>query len=444
MYKKSQYNYFLKEKDQVICYNGLFDTIFIVKKAEYSIIENLLNDLNAFKTNDLSLFENFLKLGFITNNNEEEIDIYRYLNKKQTLVDGFMWITINPTLNCNANCWYCSTDLNNVELKPSIMSKETIDNINIYVANIISKGQFKIHFDWFGGEPLLGYNKVMIPIIEEIKNNKLFENIVLSQHLTTNGSLLDEKKITYFSKNNLHSYQITIDGSEEKHNNIKAIKNINSFKQTIKAIHNIIRIDKKANVVLRYNYDKDSLRYLKEVVELLPDFDQSRISIDFQRIWQANKSKSNRQQILEAIPIIIEKGYEINLWAFKPLRFYACYADRFNHVAFNYDGKAFKCTARDYSDLINIGSINNDPLNVINNDKLMTRYFSKAGFENEFCLKCKHLPVCTGPCIQKMFEYRKNPKLFPCVLEASDININDFIRFRAKKHRMELLSENIT
>jgi uncharacterized small protein (DUF1192 family) len=54
------------------------------------------------------------------------------------------------------------------------------------------------------------------------------------------------------------------------------------------------------------------------------------------------------------------------------------------------------------------------------NENVMSSLFSKATFENEKCLACKHLPICLGQCIQKM-------KTNKCMMDYSEILYEQFI-----------------
>ena len=56
-----------------------------------------------------------------------------------------------------------------------------------------------------------------------------------------------------------------------------------------------------------------------------------------------------------------------------------------------------------------------------------------ATFENPFCTKCKMLPLCIGPCSQKLMEMGGFDNQI-CSMKSIDTNLNDYILqdFRAK------------
>ena len=128
MYKTSKYNYFIENGGSVIYSNGLSNQCFSVKKIEHERLQLLLNDLISFEINYNSVFLKFLDWGFIINDDIDEIDIIRYRNRKATIESRDYNLVINPTLECNFNCWYC------YENHPKgYMNKNTVELIKKHV-----------------------------------------------------------------------------------------------------------------------------------------------------------------------------------------------------------------------------------------------------------------------------------------------------------------------
>lgn len=59
--------------------------------------------------------------------------------------------------------------------------------------------------------------------------------------------------------------------------------------------------------------------------------------------------------------------------------------------------------------------------------------FDKFSFENERCEKCKLLPLCMGPCIQKKYEATINNITSPCTHKKIELEVNAFIQEKAKR-----------
>ena len=50
-------------------------------------------------------------------------------------------------------------------------------------------------------------------------------------------------------------------------------------------------------------------------------------------------------------------------------------------------------------------------------------------FRNSKCMKCKFLPLCWGPCCQKLLENPDGVEKY-CQLNNMEISVEDFIKYR--------------
>ena len=58
---------------------------------------------------------------------------------------------------------------------------------------------------------------------------------------------------------------------------------------------------------------------------------------------------------------------------------------------------------------------------------LISKRLSVATFEHDECLKCKMLPVCMGPCSQKILENNGNWTKGICSLGSMDTKLSDYL-----------------
>ena len=100
---------------------------------------------------------------FIVNSSVDEIkELQRLLNSTNNRGDYYI-LTINPTLSCNFRCWYCYENHSN---KP-LMSHNDILSITNLIERILRNPSINhLAINFFGGEPLLGFSKVIKPITE--------------------------------------------------------------------------------------------------------------------------------------------------------------------------------------------------------------------------------------------------------------------------------------
>jgi radical SAM protein with 4Fe4S-binding SPASM domain len=165
---------------------------------------------------------------------------------------------ILPTTACNARCWYCFEK----GIKPATMTEETAND----VVDFIEKhcGGKPVHIWWFGGEPTLAANR-----IDQISEGLRRKGIQYSSIISTNGYEMDEDMIDR-AKNlwNLRQATISLDGTEETYNRVKAFPNAqaNPYQRMMRNAEMLLKKD--IAVALRMNYDQHTY---KEFADLLQE-----------------------------------------------------------------------------------------------------------------------------------------------------------------------------
>jgi uncharacterized protein len=208
-----------------------------------------------------------------------------------------------------------------------------------------------------------------------------------------------------------------------------------SIKTVIDNVNNIAQIIPNVHIVLRINHDKQTLKHIRDIIKDISEESKTHIEVDFQRVWQVPFTEKDIDLLKDTKEFFLSNGLKSNFWAYRPQIFIRCYADRLHHYAINYDGRVFKCTARDYGNDKVIGNLL--PNGRIEwNDKLLSVFFSKSTFENERCMKCNMLPVCMGPCIQKNYDSLINNTPLPCVIENAEYTLSSYIIEQAKKRNL--------
>lgn len=287
----------------------------------------------------------------------------------------------------------------------------------------------QLHLDWFGGEPLMYFQEVIYPLSEYGLKLSVEQEIPFSNHATTNAYYINDKMIDRFNKIKLNSFQIPIDGDEKKHNSVKNIKGIGHYKQIMNSINHLCERVEGCRIILRINYDTQTLNNVLSIIDDINYENRDKIVVDFQRVWQVSlkiDNEGNNHLLLKVKKTFENAGFKTSYFAFAPKNFKCCYADSFYHRAINYDGKLFKCTARDYADDLSIGSLNDDG-SIKFNEEILFTMFADSTFKNEKCLNCIKLPLCYGPCIQKYYETKIGGSPFYCLHESSEISFNNYV-----------------
>ena len=434
MDKISYYNIEARYEDDILLYNTLTDSLVRFTDEEYDEVKTLLDNLVDFKGEYPTLYAELKKAGFIIDENFNELEYIKYQNKRRIYANSDYHITINPTLDCNLRCWYCSTEL--AEAKHSgVMSPELVNSVKAHLKHVIEvQKAASLHLDWFGGEPAMYFEEVIEPISAYANELTSKNNVKFTQHITTNATLLNEERIRRMKELNFTSFQIPIDGNEKRHNEIKKSSDLKStYKLVVDNVNLIADIIPKVYIILRINYDKQTLKHIDDILKDISEESKKYIYVDFQKVWQI--SSIDNGLLIEAKEKFRLNGLNSEFWAYNPRKFYRCYSDKYHHYAINYDGKLFKCTAQNYGDDKVVGNLLPDG-KVAWNDELLSAMFAQATFENERCLKCNKLPVCMGPCIAKNYAARKNNTPIPCLYENVQYSIEDHIIEEAKKRKL--------
>lgn len=193
--KLSIYNSFIAiDKKNALLYNAKVDKFIILTQPA---IKSYFKGANYICENNPELFSQLQEITAIIDDDTDEVLNLRKSIKDVVENDDLFELHINPTLDCNFNCWYCYEK----HLKGSQMNTETIEATKIFIKNTLVKKNLKnFHLSFFGGEPLLYYNRVALPIINYCQDECEKKRICLSIHFTSNGYLVNKHIINLLAE----------------------------------------------------------------------------------------------------------------------------------------------------------------------------------------------------------------------------------------------------
>jgi uncharacterized protein len=403
--KYSQFN-------SIIPFEGKY-ALFNAFTQRAMFLEDTLKDiLNAAKTEGIdglqeihpTFYDYLTNQSFIVPSEVNEVDKVKALVKQTDENETSFLLTVNPSMNCNFKCWYCYE----THVKDSRLSPVMIDKINRFITNTADKPEMKyFSLSFFGGEPLLYFKKDVTPIIDAFSTTCREKKIDFSVSFTTNGYLVNQEFIDYFTERDLTcSLQITLDGYKEKHDEVRYVNaNKGSYEQIIKNIR--LLVSNKFFVRLRVNYTEKNLGDAYKIAEEFSDLDKEILKlymmIDYHRVWQDDKVDDTSTALDQNVEIIRENGINVSTkYAPNAVRD-SCYADKRNSAVINYNGDLFKCTARDFTTVKRAGYLSDAGELIWENDYLNTRMSAK--FNNKPCLTCRLMPICNGGCSQHAMEH---------------------------------------
>ncbi|EKT3958586.1 radical SAM protein [Flavobacterium psychrophilum] len=403
--KYSQFNNFFNYEDKKIGYNAFSNEFTLLDPELFELLDAAIRESNFEELNKLhpDFFTHLVEKGFLVDTEIDEIQNVKDLVRKIDSENEVSYkLIINPTMNCNFKCWYCYE----THIKASKMSENTIISITKFVDNLLIEKENLEYFNlsWFGGEPLLYFDKTVLPLLQNIYPKMIDRKINFTSEFTTNGLLINQKMLNLCKEFGVNDFQITLDGHRERHNQVRYIsKEKGSYDEIVSNI--ILCLKNKLSVRVRLNVSEETIETLPKIID---DFinitktEKKYLSFSFHEVWQEKKDIHSDIQFI--VDLFREREFNtlykgVNQDTVRS----SCYADKRNHATLNYNGDVFKCTARDFESKSKEGYLNEEGI-IEWNEKFEDRMDSK--FKNPPCLKCSILPICNGGCSQQAIEHK--------------------------------------
>jgi uncharacterized protein len=412
--KFSKYNTFQPIDDKVLGFNTYSRQFMVLEPLLHELVEAAVHSSpEELAEVHPDFYDVLVNNGFIIGSEVDELELVEQKLRKVIDDKQSYRLIINPTMNCNFKCWYCYE----THIKDSKMDDMNIIRVNKFVENVLDAGISYLQITFFGGEPLLYYKRVVVPILEHAEMAARAKGIPFGVDFTTNGYLIEPEMITSFRKFNANNFQITLDGHKQLHDNIRYVsKTKGSYDKILENI--ILLADHHFDVNVRINYTKENIGSVDNILDDLSQLSldaKSHITISLHKVWQENELdfETDLYQLIENMKIRIHQLGLKNIPAGSiDAISHGCYADKRNHATVNYNGDVFKCTARDFETKSRTGVLNDQ--GTIEWDPVYKKRFD-IRLKNKPCLDCSILPICGGGCSQLAIEN-----------EGKDYCVNDF------------------
>ena len=366
-------------------------------------LANIFNEGKAtpekIKAQHAELYDHLLQKGIFVCDDADETEAYIRKREEYERSSGEYTITINPTLACNMSCWYCYESHKNMPA----MSADVKQSVLLLIDKLLADNKLKkLNLSFFGGEPLLYFDKVVVDIINHAKMQCKAFDAKLSIHFTTNAYLLTDNVLKQLEGLDV-SFQITIDGGKQVHDSVRKTKGGEpTYARIVEHIHQTLSHGFPVGV--RFNYTTKSIPSFIDVVKDFSHLQQEQkqlVNFTFQRVWQDNEGDADQvgQQVEHIERAFEQAGLFVN--NAKSYIVPYCYADGVNTAVVNYNGDLFKCTARDFAPKSKEGTLAADGT-LRWNERLRKRMSIRHG--SDTCLQCRIYPICHGGCSQMKLE----------------------------------------
>lgn len=397
--KQSKYNCILQDNTGMVIYNAATDQLVALTPQ----LANIFNESKAapekIKAQHAELYDHLLQKGIFVCDDADETEAYIRKREEYERSSGEYTITINPTLACNMSCWYCYESHKNMPA----MSADVKQSVLLLIDKLLADNKLKkLNLSFFGGEPLLYFDKVVVDIINHAKMQCKAFDAKLSIHFTTNAYLLTDNVLKHLEGLDV-SFQITLDGGKQVHDSVRKTKGGEpTYARIVEHIHQTL--SRGFSVGVRFNYTAKSIPSFIDVVKDFSHLQQEQkqlVNFTFQRVWQDNEGDASQvEQQVEHIERAFEQaGLFVN--NAKSYIVPYCYADGVNTAVVNYNGDLFKCTARDFAPKSKEGTLAADGT-LRWNERLRKRMSIRHG--SDTCLQCRIYPICHGGCSQMKLE----------------------------------------
>lgn len=387
-YRKIVYLKESKTEDGYLIFNFLTREMLLLTEDEHAQFSSGRYSVKKLK-------EDLIKKWFLVPEDYNEFNIANQVkmllrSMATSAVLPIRHYTILPTTDCNARCFYCFE----LERTHTHMTAQTAEDV---AAFIIKKSQgVRVKINWFGGEPLC--NTKAIDIISAILREN---NIDFVSSFTSNGYLFNEKNVTKAKELwNMKDVQITLDGTEEIYNRVKAYIYKNGKSPFKVVCDNIERLLEEGFVVkIRLNMDDHNEDDLYKLVDYLYQryskykelFVYSHLLFEDSTEHQKSRSTIERQMMQQKYLIFnayLRQKYPVKSRGVKYLlQFTQCQADDNGSTIILPDGHLGKC--EHYSDTDFWGSIYSDEV-----DEDVLNDFRRIRYLGEQCNKCFLFPAC--------------------------------------------------
>lgn len=414
--KHSKYNLTVHFKfNQYVLHNMLHKSTIILNSKEFKNYRNMTGS-DEFK-NSLK------KLGFYQEDRVNEVVQALKNTKKEQKDFKTLNITLVPTFACNLSCVYCYQN----GLKNDIISDKNLEIFIKFVEKRLIKYESKtFHLSWFGGEPLLFFDKIELTNLSFQKFCKE-RKIKFTSSIATNLTLVTKEMVDRMKNLGIIRVETTLCGDEKKHNLLRPSKDnfSNSFKNTLNGIQ---LVSKKINTLININYCRENIASIRALLKKYPCLRNKRVFLNFNAI---QNYEQNRKEVKE----IKDCNYNFKLLKYALRRdFQICDTTNFckqslfcafwHYNSFAVDNmlKIYKCT-EDFGACSKIGEIDKKTFEIVLNRKVDSQI-------KKDCFSCAYLPYCNGGCAVKRCK-----NICPCPEELSSVKeyLKLFVRRQLKK-----------
>jgi uncharacterized protein len=256
--RTSRYNVVLERDQRVWIYNGVSGRTIALDAEDWAATLAFLD--GAEHHPDLTLLRDLTLGRMIVRADLDELELLERRYRAGTSDGTTFALTIVTSLGCNFDCPYC------FEAKtPQILDEET-ERLLLDVLDVQLPSLSRFHVTWYGGEPLLGKDR-LYRLSEAFIARTTAAGVDYSARIVTNGYLLTPETAARLASYGVQDAQVTLDGPPETHDRMRPLAN---GRPTFDVI--LDRIDEAADLLpisVRVNLDTSNAAEAETLLDLL-------------------------------------------------------------------------------------------------------------------------------------------------------------------------------
>lgn len=312
-------------------YNTVSRKYYVFPGNKQQNMKKFLLDINKGKytQSEIKLFKELLNKGIIVKDGTDELVKLEFWEKKKCFREDIFDLMLYVTNACNFRCTYC-TQKHTVK----IMETEVLDSVIKFMSDVSRQAKV-IRIGWFGGEPLLQYEKIL-SVQEKLREICKNNDCTLEAYVVTNGYLLDRDRIKELQEHQIDWMQITIDGNAEIHDKKRSLANGDrTYGRIVQNLNEALKLGMK--IVLRINLDEESVQMPMSVLEEIPSQYRHLVTVNFCNIFQVQEKISLYPLLYKAIMMGYQYGGRNN-------HYEGCIAGKKQSLIVDTDGNILICS----------------------------------------------------------------------------------------------------
>jgi len=401
--RQSRYNVVVDRGERVWVYNGL-------SGAQVSLTAHAWGEARRFLAGEdltdppVTALRDLTMARMIVNDDLDEVAVLERRYRAGVGDRTSFGLTIVTSLGCNFDCPYC------FQVKPRALLDDETVGLLLEVLDEQLPTITTFHVTWFGGEPLLGADR-LYELSEGFIRRCDDAGVAYDASIVTNGYLLTPEVARRLSDYRVSGAQITLDGPAETHDLMRPLRNGRGTFDTI--LDNVVACADLLPISIRVNLDTRNASAYEGLLDLLVERGLAgRVTVYPGQIFAYDEgigapSETYRPTCFTVPEFAeVERGFLAHARArgLAPAELpqpvsTPCTAVRVNELVVGANGELYKCwdSVGNHQEVVGHLRSWHDP------DDRVLKWLHYDPFADEGCRSCIALPTCMGGCAHHAF-----------------------------------------